>query len=76
MEIKVIDLLTNKPVKSVEVYLETHTEKTIFGVSEKVVLKTFKLSKLTRLSHFLTISMLSHFLEVLLQKLEKQLFST
>ena len=42
IEVNVIDLLTNKPVKSVEVYLETYGEKTIFGVSNKAGKVVFK----------------------------------
>jgi hypothetical protein len=42
IEVNVIDLLTNKPVKSVEVYLETYGEKTIFGVSDKAGKVVFK----------------------------------
>ena len=42
VEVNVIDLLTNKPVKSVEVYLETYGEKTIFGLSDKAGKVVFK----------------------------------
>jgi outer membrane receptor for ferrienterochelin and colicin len=42
IEVNVIDLLTNKPVKSVEVYLETYGEKTILGLSDKAGKVVFK----------------------------------
>jgi outer membrane receptor for ferrienterochelin and colicin len=48
IEIKVVDLLTNKPVKSVEVFLETYEEKKLSAISDKegiVIFKDLKNSK-------------------------------